>query len=40
MDQTRFSVLYYMIDINIYTQNLSVCNSGQYIYVMGLFFKS
>ena len=34
MDQTRFSVLYYMIDINIYTQNLSVCNSGQYIYML------
>ena len=27
---------YYMIDMSIYTWNLSVCNSGQYIYVTGL----
>ena len=27
---------YYLIDLNIYTQNLPVCKSGQYIYVTGL----
>ena len=27
---------HYIVDINLYTQNLPVYNSGQYIYVMGL----
>ena len=27
----------YLIDMNIYTQNLLVCNSRQYTYVTGLF---
>ena len=27
---------HYIVDINLYTQNLPVYNSGRYIYVMGL----
>ena len=34
--QTRSSIFYYIADINIYPQNLRICNSGQYIYVTGL----
>ena len=34
--QTRYSNFYYLIDMNIHTQNLSVCNSGQYIYITDL----
>ena len=29
--------LCHLIEMNIYTQNLPVCNSGQHTYVMGLF---
>ena len=35
--QTKSSIFHYLIDMNIYTQNLPVCNSGQYTYVTGLF---
>ena len=35
--QTRSSIIYYLIDINIHTQNLLICNSGQYIYMTGLY---
>ena len=28
--QTRSSIFYFLIDMNIYTRNLPVCNSGQY----------
>ena len=35
--QTRSSIFCYLIDMNIYTQNLPVCNSGQHTYVTGLF---
>ena len=28
---------FYSIDMNIYTRNLPVCNSGQHTYVTGLF---
>ena len=28
---------FYSIDINMYTRNLTVCNSGQHTYVTGLF---
>ena len=28
---------YYLMEMNIHTQNLLVCNSGQYIYIKGLF---
>ena len=31
-----YSIFYYLIDMNINTLNLPVCNSGQYIYAMGL----
>ena len=31
-----YSIFYYLIDMNIHTLNLPVCNSGQYIYAMGL----
>ena len=34
--QTRFSIFYYLIDMNIYTRNLPVCNSGQYTCVTDL----
>ena len=34
--RTRSSTFYYMVDMNIYTRNLPVCHSGQYIYVTGL----
>ena len=27
---------YYLTDMNIYTLNIPVCNSGQYTYVTGL----
>ena len=42
--QTSSSIFHYLIDMNIYTQNLLVCNSGQYTCVTGyvtfsLFFK-
>ena len=29
-------IFYYLIDMNIHTENLLVCNSGQYIYTTGL----
>ena len=32
----RSSVFYYLMDMNIYTLNLLVCNSGQYTYVTAL----
>ena len=32
----RSSFFYYLIHMNIYTQNLPVCNSGQYTCVAGL----
>ena len=35
--RTRSSIFCYSIDMNIYTQNLPVCNSGQHTYVTGLF---
>ena len=34
--RTRSSIFYYLIDMNIQTRNISVCNSGQYIYITGL----
>ena len=34
--RTRTSNFYYLIDMNTYTRNLPLCNSGQYIYVTGL----
>ena len=33
--RTRCSIFCYLVDMNIYTWNILVCNSGQYIYVMG-----
>ena len=33
---TRSLIFYYLLDMNIYTQNLLVCNSSHYIYVTGL----
>ena len=33
----RSSVFYYLIDMNICTWNLPVCNFGQYTYVTGLY---
>ena len=36
--QTRSSIFYYLIDMNIYTRNLPACNSGQYIHVTGVLF--
>ena len=33
MDQVKFLLL---MNMNIHTQNLPVCNSGQYIYITGL----
>ena len=35
--RTRSSIFCYLIDMNIYIQNLPVCNSGQHTYVAGLF---
>ena len=35
--RTRSSIFCYSIDMNIYTRNLPVCNSGQHTYVTGLF---
>ena len=37
--RTRSSIFCYSIDINIYTRNLPVCNSGQHTYVTGLTFS-
>ena len=36
-DYTKFAIFYYLIDVNICTQNLLVCNFGQYIYVTSSF---
>ena len=34
--RTRSSIFCYLIYMNIYTRNLPVCNSGQYIHFTGL----
>ena len=44
MTWTTSLIFHYLIEMNTYMQNLSACNSGQYIYVSGyitfsLFFK-
>ena len=35
--RTRSSIFYYLVDMNVYTRNLPVCNSGPYIYITRLF---
>ena len=37
LPEKRYLSLYYLVDMNIYTWNLPVCNSDQYIYVTGLY---
>ena len=34
--RTRPSIFYYLIDMNIHTQNIPICNSGQYIFITSL----
>ena len=39
--RTRPSIFYYLIDMNIHTWNVLICNSGQYIFItsLGNFFS-
>ena len=34
--EIRFSISYYLTDMNVYPQNILICNFVQYIYVTGL----